>query len=80
MKKKEKSRDRKERKAEKRRKKEKKTGARGGKSARKGKRGIPAERKARKKNDIKAIGHSNEGNSVQQEEAQRTIRKMEGMG
>ena len=34
----------------------------------------------RRNNDTKAIGHSNEGNSVQQEEAQRTIRKMEGMG
>ena len=34
----------------------------------------------RRNNDTKAIGHSNEGTSVQQKEAQRTKRKMEGMG
>ena len=70
MKKKEKNRDRKERKAEKRRKKKKKR-EQGEEKAQGRERGGFRQKGRRRKNDIKAIGHSNEGNSVQQKEARK---------
>lgn len=70
MKKKEKNGDRKERKAEKRRKK-RKNGSKGRKKHKEGKEGDSGRKEGAEKNDIKAIGHSNEGNSVQQKEARK---------
>ena len=51
--------------------KKKKNGSKGREKRKEGKEGDSGRKEGAKKNDTKAIGHSNEGNSVQQKEARK---------